>query len=239
MKIVRYNKTSDLTIEFLDQYHYQTSTTYGNFKKGTVKNPYDRTADGVGYIGVGEYKAVVNNRNTNEYLAWKNLMMRCYNEKIRHKFRTYQNCVVCDEWHDYQKFAAWYDENYYQTGTERMCLDKDIMYKNNYLYSPDTCLIVPQRINMMFMNKTNKNNTPNGISIANNGKIVASYNTNYLGTYDGIEQAIIPYNKAKQNHIREVADEYIDIIPKKLYKALYNWIPDSTVRYKNRNKINL
>ena len=131
MKIIRYVNKGDITIKFLDTHNHQTATTYQNFKLGKIKNPYDRTADGVGYLGVGDYMAVVDNKNTIEYLAWKNLMMRCYNEKIRYKFKSYQKCIVCDAWHSFQTFAEWYRQNYYTVGTERMHLDKDILFKNN------------------------------------------------------------------------------------------------------------
>ena len=31
-----------------------------------------------------------------------------------------------------------------------MCLDKDILYKNNTIYSKDTCIFIPERINILF-----------------------------------------------------------------------------------------
>ena len=33
MKIVEYNKASDIVVEFQDEYKYKLNTSYGNFKK--------------------------------------------------------------------------------------------------------------------------------------------------------------------------------------------------------------
>ena len=56
MKIIDYKSTSDITVEFLDEYHYTKHTTYSNFIRGNVKNPYDRDLYGVGYHGAGNWK---------------------------------------------------------------------------------------------------------------------------------------------------------------------------------------
>ena len=62
-----------------------------------------------------------------------------------------------------QIFSDWSDENKYKCG-ERLHIYKDILYPGNKIYSPDTCILVPQRINLLFMNKPNKRGLPNGIS---------------------------------------------------------------------------
>lgn len=45
----------------------------------------------------------------------------------------------------------------------------------------------------------------------------------YLGTYDTPEEAFMVYKTAKENHIKEMADKYKDLIPKKLYDAMYEY----------------
>ena len=65
-------------------------------------------------------------------------------------------------WHNYQNFAQWFNENRYDV-EGRLHIDKDILYPGNKIYCPDTCLLVPQRINMLFLNKPNKRGLPNGI----------------------------------------------------------------------------
>ena len=47
-----------------------------------------------------------------------------------------------------------------------------------------------------------------------------------LGYYNSFEEAFLAYKNFKENYIKQVADEYKDIIPKKLYKAMYSYIVD-------------
>ena len=52
MKIIRYASNEDMDIEFLDDFHYvKEHQAYTNFKTGSVKNPFDKTIFGVGYLG--------------------------------------------------------------------------------------------------------------------------------------------------------------------------------------------
>lgn len=53
MKIIDYRNCDNIVVEFQDRYKCQKNTTYVNFRRGQVKNPYDKTACGVGYIGKG------------------------------------------------------------------------------------------------------------------------------------------------------------------------------------------
>ena len=228
MMIVEYVNSDNITIEFLDVHRVRKKTTYSNFRMGSIKNPYDRNVRGVGYYGEGEYKAVDKNNPyvKKAFQVWSTMLDRCHRESNRDMFPSYENCLVCEEWHNYQNFRKWYDANYYEVGTERMHIDKDILYKNNKVYSPETCLIVPQRINMLFMHKPNKHGLPNGIRPTDSGKYYTKYNNKTLGTFDTLEEAAIAHDKAKKEAVIEVANEYKDKIPDKVYQALINWIPD-------------
>ena len=127
MKIIAYRRNNDIDVEFQDEYHYVKNTTYTNFKRGNVKNPYDKDLFGIGYIGVGKYKCKRDNEdNLSEvYETWMGMLRRCYFDDT--KFPSYYDrCIVCDEWHNFQNFAKWYDENKYPVN-ERMHIDKDIL----------------------------------------------------------------------------------------------------------------
>lgn len=229
MKIVRYGNYDDIDIEFMDEFHYiKEHQLYANFKTGGVKNPYDRTICGVGYIGVGKYKTGTNTKHTEEYQNWTCMIRRCYDEKLKERYSAYYgDCIVCDEWHNFQTFAEWWNDHIYRVGTERMHLDKDILFNGNRFYSPDTCLIVPQRINMMFMKKPNKYNLPNGIIPIANGRYNSSYRGKSIGNYDTLELAVNAHDVEKKKALKELAEEYKDKIPNKLYEALICWQPES------------
>ena len=228
MKIVRYGSYDDIDIEFMDEFHYiKKHQLYTNFKTGGVKNPYDRTICGVGYIGVGKYKTGTNTKHTEEYQNWTCMIRRCYDEKLKERYSAYYgDCEVCEEWHNFQNFARWWNENIYRVGTERMHLDKDILFDGNRMYSPNTCLISPQRINMMFMKKPNKYNLPNGILPIANGRYSARYSGNHIGNFDTLELAVQAHDIEKKKALKELAEEYKEEIPDKLYKALINWQPN-------------
>ena len=68
MQIIAYRKQSDIDVEFLDGHDYiREHTTYSNFQRGQVKNPFDKTICNVGYIGDGKYLTGTARKHTVEY----------------------------------------------------------------------------------------------------------------------------------------------------------------------------
>ena len=220
MQIVAYRNAMDIDVKFLDKdgYIYQ-HTNYTNFKNGQIKNPYDRCIFGIGYLGEGDAQ-----QKTQVGYCWRGMLERCYCDRMKKIHPAYYGIsTVCEEWLDFQVFARWYNENIYQVGTERMHLDKDILVKGNKVYSPENCLIVPQRINMLFMNKPNKYGLPTGIKPSTKGRFEAKYNGKYLGIYNTVEEAELAHENEKRKAIKEVAEEYRQVIPNKVYRALLAW----------------
>ena len=145
----------------------------------------------------------------------------CYPDRYPAYFGKY---IVCDEWHNYQNFAKWFEENRYEVN-ERLHIDKDILFPRTNIYSPETCLLVSQTINMMFMNKPNKRGLPNGIVQYKSGYL-AKYNHQQLGIYQTVELAYEAYSNEKEKAIKELAEKYKNIIPKRVYDALYAYKVD-------------
>lgn len=222
MKIVRYRTSMDIDIEFLDDFHYvKKNQTYSNFIRGQIKNPYDRTLFGVGYVGVGEHlTGCKKDGMTEEYHCWQNMLERCYCKKLKELHPSYYDIsTVCDEWHNFQTFASWHKEHRYPVN-ERLHLDKDILFVGNKIYSPTTCLLVPQRLNVMFINQTNNRGLPNGIVKCNKGYL-AKYNGKELGIYPTVEDAYVVYSNKKKEEIMKIANEYKGIIPEYVYDAIF------------------
>lgn len=228
MWIKEYRGALDLDIEFENGYIIKNQC-YSNFKKGQIKNPYYRSVYGVGYLGEGKYLATIDGKHTNQYKEWIGIFVRCYNEKKLKKNITYEDCVIHEEWHNFQNFAKWYDDNYYEINDEKMHIDKDILFKGNKVYSPETCVFVPQNINKLFTKRQNyRGKYPIGVSFnKNNDSFVARVNKNkksiFLGCYDIPEKAFEVYKTEKEKCIKEIADEYKSKIPQKLYDALYKY----------------
>lgn len=234
MKIIKYDSCKNIIIEFQDKYKAKIHTSYQAFEKGGVKNPYHKSIYNIGYIGEGKYKTHKNRKQTNAYNYWIKMLMRCYDPYFINKEPTYIDCYVCDEWLCFQNFAEWFYKNYYKIEGQRMELDKDILCKGNKIYSPKTCIFVPQRINSLFVNQNRKRGKyPIGIyyhkksnKFHSKCSILDKYNktkTKSLGYYDTSIEAFLVYKQFKENYIKQVADEYKDIIPQKLYDVMYRY----------------
>ncbi len=225
MKVVFYRRHDDMDVEFLDDYHFiKKHVTYSNFKRGEIKNPYDKCLYGVGAIGSGKYKVKVttNGEYTQEYTAWVNMIKRCYYQKENAKNNAYlDKRSVCDEWLNFQNFAQWF-ENHKYVVNERLHVDKDIKNPCCKVYSPDTCILVPQKINMLFLNKPNKRDLPNGIIKCING-YQAKYGGESIGIYNTIEEAYYYQTQKKKQEIIKVANEYKNIIPNEVYDIIVNY----------------
>ena len=129
--------------------------------------------------------------------------------------------------------GEWIEENYYEVPRETMCLDKDILYKGNKVYSRNTCIFVPQRINKLFTKRDNsRGKDPIGVYQLPSGNYQVYCNNGYgklikLGVYSTKEEAFQVYKQYKENVIKETIDSYEGKIPEPFYSklkvAMYNY----------------
>lgn len=157
------------------------------------------------------------------YNLWHNICIRCGNPK----YPTYIDCSVCDEWKDFNTFYEWYLDSFYQIRDEKMCVDKDLLCKGNKLYSPKYCCIIPEFINMIITNRKRfRGDLPLGVTFKD-GKYMAKCKMygrdNYIGTYNTAKEAFANYKMVKEKYIQDVADEYKNSLPEKVYRALKNY----------------
>ena len=234
IEITNYINNENVEITFLET-GYKKMISWRTFQKNkNIVSPYCKTVYGVGYLGEGEYPTFINSKKTKCYMAWTDMMKRCYSDSYKEKKPSYENCEVCEEWHNYQIFAEWYENNIYFIDNEKMCLDKDILIKNNKIYSPEACIYVPERINNLFTKtNTKRGNLPIGVGIhqgkykAHMSKLIdGKKQMRYYGNYNTPEEAFECYKQIKEEYIKEVADEYSGQIPDDLYFALYSYEVD-------------
>ncbi|MGL4756216.1 MAG: hypothetical protein ACRCXB_28015 [Aeromonadaceae bacterium] len=76
------------------------------------------------------------------YMAWMNMLNRCYSEKLHASRPTYVGVTVCEEWKSFMAFRAWWLGNQVD-GWE---LDKDLI-GDGTVYSPESCIYVPGWLN--------------------------------------------------------------------------------------------
>lgn len=187
-----------------------------------------KTVFDVGYIGNGNYKSRINGNRTKEYSVWYAMMQRCYSENLDKSKNSYKSVFVCDDWHNFQNFAEWYKNNYYEIDKEKIALDKDILIKGNKVYSPSTCVFAPTRINNLILStKAKRGDLPLGVYLEGGRYRVQCKNENKkrknLGRYDSVDEAFLTYKKYKEDLIVKIADVYKSKIPKKLYEGLLRY----------------
>lgn len=229
-EIVEYNGVRDVTVKFLKTGELVKST-YNEFKKGSIKSHFTPTVYGVGIVGLERTKE--NGKQLKSYETWSGMLRRCYDEMYKGKHPTYKDCSVCEEWLYYSNFKQWYSKNYYEVDNEKMCLDKDILFKGNKVYSPDMCMFVPHNINSLFTKSDAKrNDLPIGVTWYKN-KYKASCNifdlktniskSKHLGYHNTPEEAFSVYKIVKEENVKLVADYYREQIPKRLYDTMYSY----------------
>jgi hypothetical protein len=156
------------------------------------------------------------------------MLKRCYDKITLERCPTYTPCTVCDEWHNLQNFYKWYVENEWTKSVVLEC-EKDIL-TNNKIYSPQTCVLVPHDINMMFTHFTDK---PQGLpqGIVCNEHTNFRYNVGFhkngkrqaFGTYNTLQEAQKVLQLEKKKYLREKLLKYKDEMPQNLYDMLYNY----------------
>ena len=222
--IISYTNNVNISIKFEDNTGtILDSVAYKEFKNGHIKNPNHPSICSVGFYGKGAYKAKINGKHTASYLVWRMMILRCYSEKEFLKRPTYKEVTVCEEWQNFQNFAQWFENNYIE-GFE---LDKDILFKGNKIYSPETCCFVPSEINNLFI----KSNTIRGklpIGVRKNYKKYAMAISKYgkcftMSNHNTPEEAFQAYKTEKEQYIKEVADKWKGLVAPKVYEALYNY----------------
>ena len=233
MVIVEYRKWDDVDIYFPEYDWLLKHVRYAHFKNGEIKCPYERRYFNVGYLGEGKYKMSENGKFKKEYKIWYYMLQRCYDPKYQEREPTYKGCTVEEFWLNFQNMCEWLDKNYYEIPGEKMQLDKDILCKGNKVYSRETCIFVPQRINSLFVKSDkSRGDNPIGVHPTSSGNYQACCNNEYgkyiyLGTYSTEEEAFQAYKVYKEKVIKEVIDSYEGIIPEPFYSrlktAMYNY----------------
>lgn len=221
MRIIKYRNNKDIDILFVEHDYIKQHINYNKFVNGTISSPYDTTLYNLGFIGEGNY---THNSHGKIYDTWRNMFYRCYDNNFHHREPSYINCEVDEEWYNFQNFAQWYEDNYYEMPEEKLDLDKDFLYEGNKIYSPETCCFLPHSINMLIVkSNTTKGDCPVGINFYKN-KYVVNISINnknkYLGRYSTIEEALSVYRENKTNYINSKLEEYKDYIPIFLYERL-------------------
>lgn len=178
---------------------------------------FKKTLYDTGYMGEGKYSSY-NSPLAHE--SWRGIFRRVYCLKSLFKYPTYIGCSVHEDWHNFQNFAKWFEENY----VKGWKIDKDILIKGNKIYSPDTCCFVPHEINMKFIvPPLNKHGLPRGIQPINGKYLVEVRSIDQKRIYSRfltIGESQKFWQSHRVNIIRELAEKFKNELNIKVYNKL-------------------
>ena len=185
----------------------------------------------LGYgVGVNDWagSVMVDGKKIREYTLWARMLERCFDEKTKQKYPTYQGVTCSKEWllmtsfiEDVSKMKG-YDLEGWQ-------LDKDILQKGNKLYSKDTCCFVPLEVNMLLTKRDKaRGEWPVGVYFnKRDGKFVARLKINgkqkFLGYFTTPEEAFFAYKLAKEDQIKVVAEKWKHQLDERVFQALMDY----------------
>ena len=237
---------SELNSEFIDAVEdYQATPTpklgVHNKKRGLIHGVGINDADYVteiketiGYVGKTQKTKLI--WICPFYRKWRHMLERCYSAKCQMKRPTYIGCTVCDEWKYFSKFRAWMIAQDWE-GKE---LDKDLLFRGNKLYSPETCCFLSRCVNVFITEvKTNSGEWPVGVSWNKREKIFVACcqnpfqkkNRGFIGKFHSASEAHEAWRAKKLEYARNLADQEIDNRIKKALVSRYENYDDYCVTW--------
>ena len=167
----------------------------------------------VGYVD-GKYKQK-KVWNCPFYRVWGNMLERCFSEKEKARNPTYKDVTCCEEWLVFSDFKRWME----QQDWEGRQLDKDIIFANNKVYSPETCAFVSRVTNTFITaREASRGKYPLGVYWSTWGKKFRAQCRNpftkkkeHLGYFDCSKEAHEAWRKRKHELAQLVAETETDM----------------------------
>lgn len=195
----------------------------------------------VGIYEAGKYKAKENGRHTKVYLVWRSMIARCYSPNY-HGANVYENVMVCEDWKYFQRFAEWFDENYYEIPTDTIVLDKDFKsfaYGLSKQYSPENCIFIPQVFNKVItFQHTVNHDLPVGVKSTTSKTFPYTYDQTFAmrdkdycyRRFKTKEEAYEAYLDLTYRKIKFYLDIYGDKLPQKSVEVIEDFIKNDALR---------
>lgn len=210
-EVIEYEDSKNCTI-IIDDGTILKNVNYNNLKTGRLSNPNHRTINGIGYIGVGTY-----NSTHKSYPVWAGVVRRLKKDNY-----------VCEEWKCFQNFAEWYANKFKNEYMKGWRLDKDILVKDNKIYSPETCCLIPPNLVKIFKNSDKtKEKSSTGVKTRDSKNYTVVIRVDKISTYfTGFktdEEAHEKYKSLKEQSFKDKAKLWKGKIEDRVYEALMNY----------------
>lgn len=176
--------------------------------------------------------------NLKEYNLWADMLRRCTPEFWNER-PAYTGVTCSENFKSYEYFYEWcQQQNGFRSKHDNgrfWHLDKDILVRGNKVYSEDTCVFLPQNINLLITDsKGIRGKYPIGVTFDSRRNKFQSRchdgtgTLKHLGLFYTAEDAFQAYKVYKEVLIKQVANEYRTQIDPRAYQALLNYTVEIT-----------
>jgi len=196
----------------------------------------NRVVQGIGTTGT-KYPTRIGGKNVKEYAVWGSMLERCI-EKWWRKYPTYIGTTCSENFKSYIFFYEWCQTQTRFGNTDEngksWHLDKDLLVKGNKVYSEDTCVFLPLRLNLLLVRcNAARGSSPIGVYwIPRLGKFRAMCSEvnkqRHLGCFDTEQEAFLVYREHKEAYIKSLAEQYKSQLDPRAYQALLNYTVEIT-----------
>ncbi len=142
--------------------------------------------------------------HTKASAVWHAMRQRCGVGGSKKANTAYQDCVISDNFLQFQFFAEWC-QNQVGYGLENYELDKDILLHGNKVYCENRCVFVPQALNSFFCTTSGPiSDLPKGVTRCKDkymARFAPASTSGYLGVYATAEEASQVYQDTKRTCI--------------------------------------
>ena len=179
---------------------------------------------GVGINDLTEPTRYSKGVNTKEYNLWLQMLRRCYCEKALKRRTTYLGCSVDKDWLHFSIFAKHIRKmkGFNEYGFE---LDKDLLFKNNKIYSVETCCFLPKSLNSaLTLPKVKDKGLPCGVTYYEGKYWSRLPAIKHRQHHKTVEEAFKVYKSMKEYYVRSLADVWKGKIDERAYSALSEYV---------------
>jgi hypothetical protein len=203
--ILEYKTSENVIVQFKDGNKKRTSINAINQK--SLFNPYKKNVKNTGYFGEGCYKSKINNKSTKCYTEWSRMIGIFYNNDGTLK----KDSEVCKEWHNFQNFAKWYEENY----IEGLTTVFNIFNTNKVVSSENTYMIPLKIANFFKAGYENKKGRYNNYCV--------TFRSKHIGYFKNRKDSEKAYLDIKNKVFLEELLEYKEILSLNTYNIFNNF----------------
>lgn len=162
-------------------------------------------------LGINDMRGKVETGKGSIYQKWSSMIKRCYCEHYVKGKPTYLFVEVERGWLRLSNFYEWASQ---YKGVSQLTLDKDI-YGTGYLYSPESCMFVPNYINGFFLGMDSPRKftwkdwlNKWEVSVSNPTEGLGRGQEAYIGVYSTKAEALETYKETKLKHLEIIIDRY-------------------------------